>query len=192
MKLRVLWILGISAAALSANSAVVTCTPGAASVPIFSTSSVSGAVGDYTLDCTGGNPAPPLSPIPEEDLVITTNVPVLNTDGWIVTDGVNNTPGTLESSEEIEFFGVPFNPPGAGSLDLTVENIFVNPSLEPPGFQFTASGAIFGTIAVEIENQQQVVAQNVPEPFTLPLLSLSLASIWLARRVRLRLARSNG
>ncbi len=187
MRLRASWILPVLVTVfvttLSANTALVTCTPGAASVPVFSTSSVSGAVGDYTLDCTGGIPAPPASPVPEIDVTVTTNVPVLTPEGWNLSDGLNNTPGTLESSEEIEFFGVPFDPPGAGSLDLQVENIFVNPSLEPPGFQFTASGAIFGTISVDIANPLQVVAQNaVPEPFTPVIVGLALGAIWLARK----------
>ena len=64
---------------------------GAASIPIFNPSSVSGAVGDYTLDCSGGM------------LVASTlmnfsafmNVSALNTGGWILTDGVNNFAGML-------------------------------------------------------------------------------------------------
>jgi hypothetical protein len=187
MKLRALWILPIFATALMADPNVVTCTPGAASVPIFSTSSVSGAVGDYTLTCTGGLPSPPI----QIDVGVSMNVPLLTPGAWILTDGVNNTPGTFESSNAIEFFGVPFTPPGSGSVELTVENIFVNPSLEPPGFQFTASGAIFGNITVDIANPLEVVAQNaVPEPSTVPFVGLVLAAMWLARRVSLRLAKS--
>jgi hypothetical protein len=179
MKLRVLWILSAFAVTLSADPNFVTCTPGAASVPVFSPSSVSGAVGDFTLDCTGGIPSSPI----EIDVGVTTNAPVLTPGAWILTDGVNNTPGTFESSEDIEFFGVPFSPPGAGSVELTVEDIFVNPSLEPPGFQFTASGAIFGNISVVLTSAPQLVAENaVPEPFTLPIVSLALAAVWLARK----------
>ncbi len=184
MKLRAVWTLCVFAAALSADpTAVVTCTPGAASVPVFSTSSVSGAVGDYTLDCTGGIPAP-APPIPQEIVTISTNVPILDTGGWILSDGVNMTSGTLQPGDEvIEFLGVPFDPPGAGNLDLTVENIFVNPSLETPGFQFTASGAMFGDTSVEIDNPLEVVAQNaVPEPLTLPFVSLGVAVVCLARK----------
>jgi hypothetical protein len=178
MKLNPLWILLAFVPAMSAD--VFTCTPGAASVPVFNTSSVSGAVGDYTLDC-GGTATAPF----EIDVTVTMNAPVLNTDGWILSDGVNMTPGTLESSKVIEFFAVPFSPPGAGDVDWTVENIFVNPSLEPPGFQFTESGAINSDISFGIPNLPQVVAQNaVPEPFTLPFVGLGLAAIWLARKGR--------
>jgi hypothetical protein len=197
MKFRALSILSACAifvtsfgTTLSANpTAVVTCTPGVSSVPIFSTSSVSGEVGDYTLDCTGGNPGGP--PFPVINIYATMNVPILDTAGWILSIGGSPTPGTLDSSNQVEFLAVPFDPPGSGSVDLQVENIFVNPSLEPPGFQFSETVFITGNVATEIPNQVQVVAQNaVPEPFMLPFVGLGLAAVWLARRVNLRLAQS--
>lgn len=43
-----LWMLATLAPVASA--AVINCSAGAASVPVFDPSSVSGAVGDYTLD----------------------------------------------------------------------------------------------------------------------------------------------
>jgi hypothetical protein len=181
MKLSSLWILLAFVPALSADP--VTCNSGAASVPVFNTSSVSGAVGDYTLDCTGGNPTPPGQAIPVVDFAAFLNVPILSTGGWILTDGVNMTTGTLDPGNVIDFVGVPFNSPGAGHLDFTIENIFVNPSAEPPGFQFMETVSINGNVSVEIAHQEQLVAENaVPEPITLVFVGLGMGSMWLKRK----------
>jgi hypothetical protein len=181
MKLNSLWIPLVFVSAMSAD--VITCNSGADSVPVFSTSSASVAVGDYTLSCTGGMPVVPPDPIPVIDFNASLNVPILNTGGWILTDGTNNTAGILESSEVIGFIGVPFNPPGAGSVVFTVENISVNPSAEPPGFQFTENAGVFGTQSVGIMFPQQVVAQNaVPEPISLVFVGLGLGAMWLGRK----------
>ena len=69
------------------RSDVITCNAGAASVPVFDPSSTSGAVGDYTLDCTGGTPTPPLQTVPTVNFFASLTVPVLNTGGWILKDG---------------------------------------------------------------------------------------------------------
>jgi hypothetical protein len=105
---------------------------------------------------------------------------VLNTGGWILSEGGNTTAGTLSSRGVIEFVGVPFIPPGAGDAVFQVENIFVNPSAEPPGFQFTGSGSIVGNVSIYIPplNQQQVVAENaVPESFSLVFVGLGLGAM---------------
>lgn len=186
MNLKTLWILLVFVPVMSAD-VVATCTAGVTSVPVFATSSVSGAVGDYTLDCTGGTPTPPGGATPVDDFSAVMNVPVLNTLGWILTDGVNMTPGILESSKVVQFVGVPFNAPGSGSVVFTVENIFVNPSTEPPGFQFTEGLYVVGDTSVDIPsaNQQQVVAVNaVPEPFTLVFVGLGMGAMWLRRTCR--------
>jgi hypothetical protein len=183
MKLSSLWILLAFVPALSAD--VVTCNAGAASVPVFDTSSVLGAVGDYTLDCTGGNPTLPGQAIPVVNFTAFMNnsVPILNTGGWILTDGVNMTTGTFGPGNVVDFVGVPFDSPGAGHLDFTVENIMVNPSAEPPGFQFMESVMITGNVAVEIPQQEQLVAENaVPEPFTLVFVALGMGAMWLGRK----------
>jgi hypothetical protein len=183
MKLNPLWILLVFVPAMSAD--VVSCNSGAVSVPVLATSSASGAVGDYTLTCTGGIPTPPHEAIPEVDFTAFMNVPILNTGGWILTDGVNMTAGMLGPANVIEFLGVPFNPPGAGSVVFTVENIFVNPSAEGPGFQFNEDAAINGDVSVEIMKPEQLVAENaVPEPFTLVFVGVGMGAMWLGRKRR--------
>ena len=84
MKLNPLWILLAFVPAM--NAEVITCNSGALSVPVFATSSVSGAVGDYTLDCTGGIPTPSNQAIPEVDFTAFMNVPILKlADGFCLT-----------------------------------------------------------------------------------------------------------
>ena len=97
------------------------------------------------------------------------NVSVLNTGGWILTDGVHNFAGTLVPSNVVEFLGVTVNPPGGAHLDLQVENIFVNPSILPPGSEFLEDMAVSDP-SIGIVNSVQVVAENAPEPSTLPLI----------------------
>ncbi len=182
MKLNTLWMLLAFIPAMSAST--ITCSSGAASVPVFDPLSVSGAVGDYTLDCTGGTPVVPPNPIPVINVDAFMNVPILNTGGWILTDGVNMISGTLAASNVIEFSDVPFNPPGTGNLDFKVENILVNPSDEPPGFQFNEDIETFNTnFFVDIPNPVQLVAMNaVPEPSsTLVLAGLGL-TVWVLRK----------
>ena len=128
-----------------------------------------------------------MSPSIQIDFYLQMNVPVLNTGGWILSEGGNTTAGTLSSTEVVEFVGVPFIPPGAGDAVFQVENIFVDPSAEPPGFQFTGTGSIVGNISIYIPplNQQQVGAENaVPEAFSLVLVGLGLGAMWLARKGR--------
>ena len=85
--------------------------------------------------------------------------------------------------------GVPFNPPGTGHVLFKVENIFVNPSAEPPGFQFMEDSTVSGDIAISITNPQQLVAVNaVPEPFTLGFVGVGLGAMWLGRSLVSRAA----
>jgi len=96
--------------------------------------------------------------------------------------------GTLLSPDVVEFLGVPFNAPGAGDLDFQVEGIFVNPSLEPPGFAFNEEVSITGNASIFIGSQQQLVAENaVPEPsLTLVLVGLGLTiRLWHRRSLAL-------
>jgi hypothetical protein len=112
------------------------------------------------------------------------NVPVLNTGGWILNDGGTMTSGTLLDLNVVEFLGVPFNAPGAGNLDLQVEGIFVNPSLEPPGFEFNEEVSITGNVSIFIESpQQQLVAVNsVPEPSLTWVFVGLVLTMWLWRK----------
>ena len=73
---------------------------------------------------------------------------------------------------------VPFNPRNR-SLVFQVENIFVNPSAEGPGFEFNEDMEITGNFAITINSPQQLVAVNaVPEPsFTLLLAGFGLCAI---------------
>jgi hypothetical protein len=185
MKLNALWILMVFVPALSADP-VTTCNAGAASVPVFDVTSVSGAVGDYTLDCIGGNPTPPDQIVPDVTVAVVMNVNVLDTLGWILTDGVTMTSGTMIAPNEVEFSDVPFNPPGTGGhLDFEVQGIFVNPSLEPRGYEFDELMAINGPPTVVLDIPEQLVAVNaVPEPsFTLLFAGFGLGAMWLARRM---------
>ena len=161
----------------AARAAAITCNAGAASIPVFNPTSVLGAVGDYTLDCTGGMPGTPIV----LNFISFMNVSVLNTGGWILTDGVHNFAGTLVPSNVVEFLGVTVNPPGGAHLDLQVENIFVNPSILPPGSEFLEDMAVSDP-SIGIVNSVQVVAENAPEPSTLPLIGWALGALtWLWR-----------
>jgi hypothetical protein len=181
MKLKALWIPLVFVPVMSA--ATITCTAGAISIPVFDPSSLSGAVGDYTLDCTGGTPVVPPNNVPRIDIVASMNVPILNTGGWILTDGLNITSGSLGAANQIDFVGVLFDPPGTGHVDFQVENILVNPSAELPGFQFKEHADITSNFSFSIVNTDQLVAVNaVPEPsFTLVFVGLGLGAMWLGR-----------
>lgn len=180
MKLEALWMLLAFIPAISAST--ITCNAGAASVPVFNPSSTSEAVGDYTLDCTGGSPVTPPDPVPEINVDAFISVPVLNTGGWILTDGVNMISGVMGAPNLIEFLGVPFNPPGTGTLVFQVENILVNPSAEPPGFQFNEELEISSDFSINVTNPVQLVAVNaVPEPsLTLVFIGFGV-TMWLWR-----------
>ena len=166
-----LWVLPFFVSVASA--ADITCNAGAASIPVFNPSSISGAVGDYTLDCTGGTPGTPS--LMNFDSFM--NAPVLNTGGWVLTDGMNNFAGTLVPSNLIEFLSVPVNPPGAGHLNFQVEGIVVNPSVLPPGAEFLEDMTVSGPLSIAIVNSVQVVAVNAPELSTLPLTGTALGAI---------------
>jgi len=91
--------------------------------------------------------------------------------------------GVLGLGNEVEFLGVPFNPPGTGHTVFTVENILVNPSFVPPGFLFMEDVEIAGSTAVEIIKPQQLVAVNaVPEPFMLGFLGVGLGAMWFVQK----------
>ncbi len=185
MKLKTLWTLLAFVPALSADP-YATCNAGAISIPVFSTSSTSGEVGDYTLDCTGTS-APAGDPIPEIDVEATLkHVPILNTGGWMITDGTTNTPGILDPMFDnvVEFVGVPFGLPG-GSENFTIEGIFVDPSAYGPGFEFEETDSITFNASVLINDGEQEVGVNAtPEPSMLSLAAVGLGAVWLVRKTR--------
>ena len=175
-----LWMLPFFVPA--ATAADITCNAGVTSIPVFDPSNTSGAVGDYTLDCTGGTPGPPIL----VNFSSFMNVAVLNTGGWILTDGLNNFAGTLMLSNLVEFLSVPVNPPGTGHLDFKVEGILVNPSVLPAGAEFREDVTVSGPLSITIVNSVQTVAVNAPEVPTLPLTNAALGAIvwWWRRRRR--------
>ena len=159
----------------AARAAAITCNAGAASIPVFNPTSVLGVVGDYTLDCTGGMTGTPIL----LNFTSFMNVAVLNSGGWILTDGVHNFAGTRGPENVVEFLSVTVNPPGEAHLDLEVENIFVNPSTLPPGSEFLEDMTVSDP-SIGIVNSVQVVAENAPELSTLPLTGLALGALtWL-------------
>ena len=132
----------------------LSCSGGVASNPSFDPTGTSGAVGDFTLNCSGGTPG---SPVPLTfDYFL--NAAVLAPGSWTLTDGVHNYSGVLAAPNDVEFKNVPFSPPGSSSQTWTVENIFVNPSLYPGGFQFDE----FVSASLPVAGAQQWVATNGP------------------------------
>jgi hypothetical protein len=181
MKLKILWTLLAFVPALMAVP-VDNCTSGAASVPVFSISSTSSAVADYTLDCTGVPEGPP-PPTIDVDAIL--NVPILDTGGWILTDGTTNTPGILVSPKDVEFQGVPFGLT-SGSQDFTIEGIFVNPSIEGPGFVFNEADTITSNFSIDSTNvvSEEVGVNATPEPSMLLFAAVGLGAVWFARKTR--------
>jgi PEP-CTERM motif len=95
---------------------------------------------------------------------------------------MNNFAGPLGLANVVEFLSVTVDPPGSAHLDLQVENLFVNPSMLPPGSEFLEDMAVSDP-SISIVNPVQVVAENAPEPSTLPLSGLALGALtWLWRR----------
>jgi hypothetical protein len=132
------------------------CMSEVPSIPGFNLSSTSGAVGDFTLVCTGGTPG---STVPVNfDFV--TNFAVINSGSWNLTDGVHNYSGSRVSPGEINFQNVPFNPPGSDLLVWSLDNVFVNPSLYLPGYQFTET--LSTSVAIPITGNSVTVGFNQP------------------------------
>lgn len=162
-------------------SAAVACLGGVASVPVLDPSSVSAAVGHYTLTCSGGGP---VFPLPTIGLTAYLNVAVLLTPTPILTDGVNSYTGVVDANT-VQFLDVFFDPVG---ISFEFENIFVDPSSQPPGFQFLEEVSATGPVSVPILDAQQIVAVNgsVPEPSTFPLAGIALSAVALLARRRTR------
>jgi hypothetical protein len=183
MKLKALWIPMVFVAALRAVPVPI-CTSGAGSVPVFSISSTSGEVADYTIDCSG---VPEPSPPPTIDIDAKLNVPILNTGGWFITDGTTSTPGVLDSivADQVDFDGVPFSLSG-GSENYTIEGIFVNPRDQGAGFTFEETDTIIHNFSIDTTNvvEEEVGVNAAPEPSMLLLGAVGLGAVWFARKMR--------
>jgi hypothetical protein len=90
------------------------------------------------------------------------NSAVITPGSWTLTNGSNNYSGVLPAPNDVRFQNVPFSPPGNSSQTWTVENIFVNPSLYPGGFQFDEYLSTSGSGSPPIAGAQQLVATNNP------------------------------
>lgn len=159
----------------TAHAAVITCIPGVTSVPIFNPSDVSRAVGDYTLSCSGGDA---VDPLPMVNIEAFLNVAALPIGTPMLTDGVNTYAGVIGPSNAIVFIGILFDPTG---INFKIENLFVDPSSQGPGFEFREVVTIIGSTSSVIPMADQLVGVNasVPEPSTLPLAGLTLGAIAL-------------
>ena len=159
MRVRLVFsLLPVLAAVASAGS--LACVSGAASVPGFNPISTSGAVGDFTLTCTGGDPGYPVAVSFDYFL----NAAVITPGSWILTNGLNGYySGTVNSpGNDLNFQHVVFTPPGSGVVTWMVENIFVNPSQSAPGYQFAEMVSITGANIPISGSSQVVVAMNRP------------------------------
>ena len=112
------------------------------------------------------------------------NVAVLGTPTPILTDGVNDYTGVVDANT-VQFLGVPFDPAG---ISFEFEDIFVNPSLQAPGFQFFEDVSATGSTSIPIADSEQLVAVNgsIPEPSTFPLAGIALSAVVLLARRRAR------
>jgi hypothetical protein len=161
--------------------AILSCSAGAASLPVLNPSSVSAAVGDYTLTCNGGNAADPL---PLINVSVFLNAPVLPTSMPVLTDGANDYPG-LVAGNQVSFLGVAFDPV---ATDYEIEQILVDPSLRAPGFAYLELVSVGGAVALPIPNPNVLVALNasepVPEPASWCVLVIGCAAtlVWGQRR----------
>ena len=155
--MRILSVLSLLLALAPAAGVAGTlaCIGQVGAVALFDPTSTSGAVANFSLDCTGGVSGSPF--LVNFDYFM--NFPVINSGSWILTDGTNNFSGALGGPNMVEFQNISFNPPGNGVVAWTVENIFVNPSLGWGGTPF------YETISASLPilNPQLLVAMNGPE-----------------------------
>ncbi len=160
------WVL-LAPGLAFAQSPPFQCLIGVASVPTLDPSSTSAAVGDYTFNCTGGTPGSP----PPVTVQLVLDTTIINSGSWNLTDGTHNyagvygTPGNPGQVNGVNFPNVPFPEPGPGSsLTWTVQNILVNPSLNPGGFQYMGEVSFTGNPTLSAANPNQLVAMNSSTP----------------------------
>ncbi len=170
------------ACAGAAQAAAVACSGGAASVPVFDPAATSAELGAYTLDCGGGGPA---------DAPFAVNVSLflssalLGSSAPVLNLGAASYSGTLAGTSQVNFIGVVIDP--IASL-LSIEHLFVDPSLQAPGTAYTGFASLSGATAVVVSDATQLLGINgepgtVPEPAAHWLLAAAGAA-WLGTRRR--------
>jgi hypothetical protein len=174
----------LSTAAYSAPQTL--CTSGVTSFPIFSVLATTGFVGDFTLSCVNTGFAPGSS-TGLLNFGFFLSAPQLNIGPWTLTDGTNNYAGLfVPVSEHIQFTSVLYDP-NIPLINFELSGVEVNPSLNPPGYLYLESIGISGSISVPIQNPTIGVAQNAPEPTTMPLAAVAAViggMIFRRRRAR--------
>jgi hypothetical protein len=153
----IFWLL-LALVPAAGVAGMLVCVGGVASNATLDPTSTSGAVGDFTLSCSGGNSGSQTS-LTFDYLL---NAAVITPGPWILTDGVHDYSGALVAPNEVGFQNVPFTAPGNSNLTFTAENILVNPSLYPAGYQFEESFSISGSGSLPVSGGQQWVAMNGP------------------------------
>ena len=170
----------VSTAAYSAPQTL--CTTGVASFPTFSVLATTGFVGDFTISCANTGFAPG-SPTGVVNFNFFLSAPELNVGPWTLTDGTNNYAGLFIPLSQIQFSSVIYDP-NIPLINFELSGVEVNPSLFPPGFLYQESININGTISLPVTSPTISVAQNAPEPVTLPLtlMAVSIGAMILRRR----------
>jgi hypothetical protein len=86
------------------------------------------------------------------------NFAVITPGSLTLTNGSDSYSGTIVGTNDVRFQNVPFSSPGNSAQFWTVENVFVNPSWYPAGFNYEESYS--GSLSVT--NPTVVVAMNQP------------------------------
>lgn len=133
-----------------AQTPLASCVPGVTpGIPLFSPSSTIGVVGDYTLSCT--NIGFLGAPVASLNFDFFMNVSEINTGSWTLTQGLNAYPGSLFSSNTVEFLGVAYDP-NQPTLSFELHGVEVNPSLWGPLFIYQETSTVAGSLSVNIPN----------------------------------------
>jgi len=163
----VVWVL-VALAPAPAVAGLLSCIANFGVPPILNSASSAAQVGDAVFSCSGGIPGTP-SPVTFDAVL---NVPVISPGGWTLSDGVNTYFGALRAgtNNDVEYQNVPFNPPGTGTSNYRISNIFVNPSVyagapvSPGLFQYIE--AISNSASIPIASPQGTVGYNLPASLT--------------------------
>jgi len=162
------------------------CTGSAVAPPVLDPQAASAELGAFILDCAGNAAAPTVS----TDFELFLSAELLTTVSPQLDDGHGKHLGRFVGSNAVLFSGVVLEELGS---HLSIFDLFVNPSLSPPGTPYTAFVASFGANVVPINNPNQILGVNgdlqVPEP---PTAWLVAAATFGALGWRRRLPRAAG